>query len=933
MTAGVLLERDEVRAAIGEVLAAARAGAGGAVFIVGEPGLGKTSLLDEARVQAGGDMHVGVARGNEMEANLPFGILTQALEGLEGYRVDLPGAVLDPFAELSSPHFRVFRWLQNRSGPPLVLALDDLHWADVDSLSVLAFLVRRMGGLAVALIGTLRPWPSTADDICGELVERGYAARQRLEPLTRPSAAALLARRARLAVTASTQRRAWALCRGNPLLVEQVAMALDRHEEIPDLGADSGALAEHILLSRFAGLDRTSMVVARAASVSGMTFRPELAGEVARLTEDEVDRALDALSRSGLTIDVGESNVRFTHPLFAQAVYDDMAPAVRRRLHARYFHLLADRGLDQEACPHATRADLIGDERAVAVLTRSGLAAFGAGAVTVAARALETAVRFAGDRAAPELLLSLCEALSASGRMEDAATTCGRLLKDPDLDWQHRVSGLRALGRAYYFTGAADHGEAALDRAVTIAVENDPVCAVQPLLDQSLSAWLAGGPSRALPLAARARELARQGDGVLRQRADATWGHLALESGDPAGLEYTDCVRSSLEQTPGAEALDPGDLTWPWASVYQFAMNENYAGRYQQSQDAFERARDALERAGAANAAATVSIHIANLAIRRGRLGEALDEAVRAEEFADLTPAVLPYAYLVRAEALAWMGHFEESTTYCTRGRESAPGHWFAELWMSHILGLNMLWQGDASASDMFLKTETITRAVGIDEPCHVQWAAHAVAAHLAAERKADAVRVVGWLEERATRLPCRWPAIAAALGSARVSWDDGDDEAAEARFRAALGLLDDGELPLFRVEALLALGSFLRRRGRAVEARPMFAQALTLAEACRARSLAETAHAELKLAGGRRRRGPEDRHRLTDAELRVARQAADGHSNAVIATRLHLSGNTIESHLKHVYAKLGLTSRRQLMTLDLDDVSAAVAGAADPSA
>jgi DNA-binding CsgD family transcriptional regulator len=99
-------------------------------------------------------------------------------------------------------------------------------------------------------------------------------------------------------------------------------------------------------------------------------------------------------------------------------------------------------------------------------------------------------------------------------------------------------------------------------------------------------------------------------------------------------------------------------------------------------------------------------------------------------------------------------------------------------------------------------------------------------------------------------------------------------------------------------------------------------AEAARAAQSLGAGWLARTAADELRLAGGRRRRMVRDRDTLTDAERRVAELAADGDSNADIARRLYLSINTVQTHLKHAYAKLGINSRRQLMLLGREALS-----------
>ena len=907
-----LWERQNALEAVERCLAGARAGQGRALLFVGEAGLGKTAVLDHAVRGATADMDVGLARGEPMEGALAFGLATQALRALPRSRavgLGAPSGV--KVAEPAAPYHRLLRWLEARTDRPLLLALDDLHWSDTDSLQLFAFAMRRLARLPVAVVGTLRPWPTGADAVVRDLVAGGHADLLRLDPLSEPSSRALLADRSGETINDADAQRSWALCQGNPLLVEQLALALAQGDGVPA----SSALQEQLLLARFAGLDEAGLLCARAASVLGATFRPEIAAELAGLQGREIDSALDGLCRSGVVVECGDAALRFAHPLFAQALYDDLPAPVRRRHHARAFSTLAARGLDGEASEHAIRAELVGDEHAVSVLERAGRAALAAGAVVTAAHDFQAAVRFSGDHAAPLLLLALAEALTGSGRMQEAAGVCRRLLDGDELAWPDRLETLRMLGRAHYLTGAAGHGDAAFAEAAELAVSHDPARAIRPLLDRTLSAWLAGGPALALPYSQRARELARDADPALREAADASWGHVALEAGDPEGLAATAPLARYLDEGVGTQVLDAAELVWPWASIYMFAQNAVHAERYDDAERALTLARTVVERAGAANALATVAIYIANLAIRRGRLEEALAEAVRATEFADLTPGVMPYAELVRADALAWMGRFDESRRCCDVAETHASEQWFVRLWLAHVRGMLALWQGDAAASDLLLSAERITHAAGIREPCHMHWAGHAITAHLAAGRPDDAVRVIAWLEDCARPLPCRWPAIVATLGRAQLAAHAGDAVAAEPQFAAALAMHADIELPLHRLEALLAYGGFLRRAGRSVQARPRLLEALRLAEASGAGWLMQTAALELRLAGGKRRRGNEARDGLTAAQRRVAELAAAGHSNAEIARQLYLSVNTVQTHLKHIYSKLGINSRRELMT------------------
>ncbi len=912
-----LWEREAVLAAGERALARARTGSGSALFIAAEAGLGKTSVLENTIAYASAEFDVGRGRGEEMEQMLPFGLLGQALDFVDA-RADARDPLAEAAIEPSAPYVRVMQWVAGRGSRPLLLAFDDLHWADEDSLNLIAFLARRLERFPLALIATLRPWPSRAHEVCGGLAEAGHGIVERLGPLSRNSASALLASRSDRDVSAASERDAWELCGGNPLLVEQLAMALNRGEGIPRATNAGAGFGQSVLLARFAGLDRASMECARCGSVLGTSFRPVLAAEVAGLQDRDIDRALEALLRSGLVVEADRGLVRFAHPLIAQAMYADLAAPVRRFLHSRVFEILCARGLDQDAAEHALRADLVGNDNAALVLERTGRAALSAGAVAVAVRHLEAAVAFRADRVEPGLLLVLAEALLAVGHMDDASAVCERLIAARELPWQDRLEVLRLLGRAHLLSGATELGERALAEAVETALANAPSRAVQPLLDQSLSAWLASGPGRAFPLAARARELAESADDEMRDRARAAWSHLALVCRDSVGVEGLAEVEECFGEGARDLRLDPVDLAWPWSRAYQFAMSAKYLERYEESQRTFTRIRAAVERADAANSMAAAAAHIATVALLRGRLQEALDAAVRAAEFSDLTPGVLPSAHLVRAAALLWLGRVEEAESYLVKVEEGPHQNWFTRLWVAHVRGLRLLWDGDERASDVLLEAERLSNSAGIRNPNHIHWAGHAISAHLAAGRAADAERLVDWLEGSANALSVRWPRFAATIGRANLAERAGDEEGAEAAFRAALGFLEGIDLPLQRVEGLLAYGAFLRRHGRPVDSREPLGEAVRLAQASGARPLAEMASGELRLAGGRRRSSPADRDQLTAAERRVAREAAGGHTNAEIARRLHLSENTVETHLKRVFVKLEIRSRRQLAGHDL---------------
>jgi len=409
-----LLERAAVLAAITDLVDGLRAGRGGALFVLGQPGLGKTTCVCRAVARAGPAVRVGWGRGDVMETSLPFGVLTSAL-GAVGNQ-DLLAAPTAGYRR-AARFYGVLRWLQKVTGPVL-LALDDLHWADPDSLALLSFVCRRLAELPVAVLGTLRPWPPAAQELITALVYDGHASLQHLTPLSEDAAATLLTQRLDGAVTEDVARTAAALCGGNPLLVEQVAAALRQQGPAEDLiGISSMIGAQGIVLTRFAGLPPDALRVAQAASVLGTRFRPSLAVKVAGLDQRRVERVLSALCRSGLVRAETEMTAGFVHPLFGQSLYHDLAAPVRAEMHARAFTALCEHGLQAEAVEHAIRADLVGDPVAIAVLERAGREAMATGAVGTAVKHFRAAARLAGDRVAQPCVLPWARRCwSAAGR-------------------------------------------------------------------------------------------------------------------------------------------------------------------------------------------------------------------------------------------------------------------------------------------------------------------------------------------------------------------------------------------------------------------------------------------------------------------------------------------------------------------------------------
>jgi len=936
VSVGGTLEREAALGAVTRLISRARAGRGGALFVVGEAGLGKTTVLEAAKKLACPDIRVGWGCGDAMEASLPCGLFAVVLDTVDGPRnlLDLPG---------TARFGAVLRWLEARATKPVLLAFDDLHWADPDSLALVSFLVRRIRRLPVAVLGGLRPWPSAAAELTTALAYDGYAAVERLAPLSRDAGATLLAARLDGPLSGAVLHTALDLCGGNPLLLEQVAAALERGEDVSALTrTGTAARGTEIALTRFAGVPPVALRCAQAASVLGSRFRPELAAVVAQLTDGEAEIALDALCRTGLvrpekdtekdiekdTETETETAAQFVHPLFRQALYDDLAVPVRTRLHTRAFTALTARGLPGEALDHALRADLTGDDGAIRAMTHAGMTALRSGAPARATRHLRVAVRAAGEAAGAEALLALAESLLVAGYPGEAIPVCYRLRAQPQLTQAQRVTTLRILGRAFSATGAHHDSTTCFAQAGELAEGHDPAVTIEVLLDAAMASWVSAGPAKSLPLADRAYTLAANATTSLRNRAASVWGYLAFLSGDPRGLVESEAGARAAE----AQALTSlSDLYCSWDALSAFSITATFAERFKDAEYVLDMLVSVAEHSDAAEMLNGLAITQAIVAARQGRLAEALGFAERAGSPVTPLPADAFHSGSIRAEILHQMGRSAEAGEWCDRIEPDATAHGesstLLRLW--NIRGQQLLRGGRfEAASELYLRLEELSSRMGIGEPCWVPWARYAIAAHLSAGRQLNARRVIGWLDRSAARLPCRYPRIAAATGRASLAEAEGDYQAVEMHFHSALALHEEVMLPLEQVETLLSYGAFLRRRGYPCRARPLLAQAAAIAEANQAGWLCEQVREEFAVAGGRRRRSRGEAARLTVQEERVARLAAAGHSNKSIAAKLTLSVKTIEYHLQQIYMKLGISSRRQLMTGQHDGKELLVASA-----
>jgi ATP/maltotriose-dependent transcriptional regulator MalT len=921
-----LHERDEELRTASQLLRDAREHRGGALFFTGDPGLGKTALLHRVTRDAAASFRVGAAVGDPVETSVAFGLLGQAIYELGGpvpladASETMPGETAPSVSDVRSARFhRVLRWLREIS-EPTVLTLDDAHWADSDSLAMLSFLCRRLTGLPVAVVVTLRSWPPAACDVVRRLQAAGHAGLAELAPLSAQAARQVLTSQVRGEPDPATISRAIEICAGNPMLLEQVSVLIDRGDDLssPRLSRELPD-PRSLLLSWVAALPEEVVRCARAASVLGTRFRPQLAAQIARTPDEGVEQTLDALVRSGLIREVPGHLAEFAHHIFGQLLYDDLGAALRDRLHHRACRVLLDQGLEQEAAQHAMRGDITGDPEIIGVLERVGLEALRQGAVGSAIEHLRAAVAHSGHRASRTALTGLSEALLAGGQFREAIACCERLV-----DMHGAQPGERAEALMVHATGLAQSGrlnEACdrLEETVAAARETDLALAVDAETERGYYRWWLDGPAAAVPILARARDMAGEAPCRSKPRANAMWGFATLQAGDPAGFTEVAAASRDVLAAPDAHLRD---FTTTWGTLASFAVSAMLTERFPEAEQAYVTALGAAERSGASLTAGVLGLNVsyAALLLRLGRLDEALHLTSRVLDLADVMPALALTASVIHAETLLDLGRLEESSVWLSRA-ESVPAFrtgWEPMLRLHGIRGHHALRAGNwENASERFLAAEELAEGAGVGEPCFSMQARHAVLAHLRADRRSDAERVLSKLDARAATLPCRWPRIAALSARAELAELAGDTPTANAAYTEALRLHAGLTLPLERIETLLEFGTFLRRASAYARARPLLAEAVRAAEATGAGWLAAQAHRELIASGGRRRRRGDMTGRLTPQERRVSELAAQGLSNEAIAGRLRVSPGTVKTHLEHIYAKLGVHSRRELILQD----------------
>ncbi|WP_026910628.1 helix-turn-helix transcriptional regulator [Patulibacter minatonensis] len=919
-----LLERDRETAALRTGLDHALRGTGGVVLVEGVAGVGKTALLRALRADVAADASVlGLsALGGELEREFPFGLVRQLLEpvvlgadpdrraallsGAAALAGPIVGAAPDPenagadaaFATLHGLYWLVAALADER---PLVLVVDDAHWADAPSLRFLDFLSRRIDELPVLLALATRPnEPGAEHDLLTGLAEGPHVTVVRPRALSPEGTRVLVDAGLGTPAPDDVVTGAAEATGGNPLLLRELVRTLAESGRAPSADAVREAVPSSVTRSverRLRQLDDHARLVAHALAVLGDTRGTDLVAAVAGLDPADADRALDVLRAVGLAAPDGP---RFAHPLLRAAVAESVGADERIQMHRTAAALLHGRpGAEEELVLHLLAAPPARERWVVPVLRRSARHALADGAPDAAVRrlrrALEELPADAEDRDA--LLLQLARATVSAGDVDArlhlaaAAASSRPEIAGPALALQVVVhahgagmaetvdrlqatierldapehaelrSGLRAqlYGAMTVDTRLADRRAPLI---ATMAREPDeqtlPVLAFEAAAGDATAA-------EALELAERAladRPLARVA-GV--ETSTPFWAVMATVTLDGADLADRAIRDAELSVRGGATRVGGATVAFArseWAMVFGSAV------------DAEASAREAVDlwlAAGLDDAALPSRIALARTLVRLGRLDEADAEL-------DAVPDL--------------RNRFTRLTSAAARGElrltQHRPQEAVAELELVRELSTRLGWRRYPLAP-VDAQLARALAACGRTEEARV----------LATDAVADARR--------------RGAALLEAEGLVALGLASGGDEGLEL-LREALDAADRSAAPYVGALAGVELGAALRRAGRRVDAREVLSVARDDAHRTGNLGLLERATEELVLAGGRpRRTALTGVDALTPSERRMADHAAAGLTNRQIAETLFVTRKTVESTLGQVFQKLDIRSRTQL--------------------
>ncbi len=894
------------------------------VIIEGEPGLGKTALLNAAchlAMEAGHE--VLRARGGVLESDAPFGVVRQLLQSVQaklspnerklwmhlssepvnGNRPSIPfEAIHDLYLSLS--HLA--------SVQPLLVAIDDLHWSDIESLGWVQHLVRRLEPGRLSFIGTsLCRVAGTAlspvDNIIAEPSSRVIS----LRPLSAASVAELIRHHLGAEPEASFVATCFRLTGGNPFLLHSLLTALQQRGTRPEvseaaLSALSPPPVARAILRRLGRLPTEAYSFVQAAAVlgDGADHRvvAELAGVGASMGNDIANSLAEAhLLRKGRLL-------RFVYPLERSTVYGEIDPVRRARAHAEAARLLDDHDapLDHVA-RHLLLSEPTDDEWSAQLLEQAADLHVQRGQLEPAEDCLSRALDESSDSSArPRRLLALSSIQAGIGRPGALALLreAADLGADPVALADATYRCLKAFAQELY---PAETVATLRYLAAHLGEDNDDL---RIWIEIVLATW--GPPSNTRVTETAVVESALAKRRVERSRHDRmAVAHLShVYSLTPLQLN-ADYVADLAEQAIDPSDFQPEDGTSVVVTARALVTLAR-AGRFEVVDRLGQVMQDAALSDGHATSVAEFSTVLAYSHLLQGNLEEAEVECRRALAAAEGSSwASRPMTIGLLAACLMEEGRWTEAATALKDLPPNSVARTYLELLpLEQQAQLKALDGRTSEALEDALIVKECAEAFGVSNPAVTSWrsAASSLLGQLGRITEARDLASENLELARAFGAPH-------SLGNAlRMAAEVGDPAERVALLEEAVDVLKRSGASLECAKAAIDLGAALTSEGRQDEALRTLRRGADLAFHCRAQPLVDRASRELRAAGARPRRlALMGSDALTPAERRVATLAAEGLINAQIAETLFVSEKTVEGHLTRVYHKLGKQSRSDL--------------------
>ncbi|WP_084316097.1 helix-turn-helix transcriptional regulator [Actinospica robiniae] len=902
-----LLGRGRERAALDRTLATAQAGSSAVLVLRGEPGIGKTALLDYAADRAAGMRTIQVT-GIESEMELPFAGLHQ-----------LCAPFLDRLQHLPSPQhdaLRVAFGLQQGEAPqrflvglaalslladaadaqPLLCLVDDAQWLDEGSAQLLAFVARRLMAEPMALIFGVRQ-PDGLSELAGlpELVVEG---------LNEPEARALLLSTVNTPLDPQVRDRIVAESRGNPMALLHLPRApgeLAGGFRLPD-GRELARRIQSAFDRELASLPQGSRQLLTTAAADP-TGDASLLWRAAGLQEIAANAAVPA-EVTGL-VEFG-TTVRFRHPLTRSTVYESANVPQRRAAHRALADATDPRTDPDRRAWHRACAASGPDEDVAVALEHSADRARSRGGAAATALFLRRAAELT-----PDPIRRVTRALAAAQAHIDAGQAEGArsmltMAEIGPLDELLRARLERLRAREIFTRLRGGEAPGQLLRSARRLAPLDAALARDTLLESLGAAIFAGRLSKG-PGQQEVAEEARAGPSppTPPRAVDVLLDGVASRIVD-GSANAVDKLRNALPSIGNEQTdRDVDGLRLAFHVLPEPIAPELW------DDDAWQHlATSAVETARATGTLATLPMALtyrAYLHVQGGRFDTAaalIDEATSISQAVGGAPMM--YTSLVLS---AWRAEEPQASDLiettieevCERGEGRSLGlaHY------ANSLLYNGLGRYDAALA-------AAMRACEYEDLGFFGWAlTELIEAATRSGRRADAEAALEKLVERTRAGATAW-----AIGTescSRALLSDGGE--ADALFRSAIEHLGRCRIAVQLARARLLYGEWLRRENRRQESRAQLKAAHEAFIRFGAQGFAERARMELLATGEsvRKRTAGTDVTRLTGQETQIARLARAGHTNQEIAARLFISPRTVEWHLGNVFAKLGVSSRRQL--------------------